>query len=463
MKRVFTLSLLLTLVLIACRKDNTATLVDSYLQNVKVAIRDSLQHNDYAQLDFTKAVLTKVDSVNLYILRIPFRGKSLPTDFVLLQTLVSGRVLEGRIIHLEGGQTEVGEGRVKRRVWNGSITISTLDRKTVLASRVTGGYIEAFHPQAAARTTNLPAPEYVELAEVVVVSQPSNSGSFTFSNWILLQGLFTGGSGYGGYGYGGYYGSLEGGGYGGGGYGGSGSNTGDYSGGYGTGGSGTGESIVLDPPILIDQETHDANDAVDIQKFMNCFDAIADAGATCTMEILTDIPVDGNPSSFFNWQTGSPGHTFIKLKKSNGSQSVQQVIGWYPQSGYKTMLTSAPITGKFVNNELHEYNASLAMNLTPAQLQTAITRVLYLSRFIKYDIDEYNCTDFVLDVFNETVAPAQRLELPKYDIPGGTAPTGTNTPNGLYQKLQSMMAAGSGGIDMPGIKGWVGHSNGPCN
>src|SRR5690606_25565688 len=124
------------------------------------------------------------------------------------------------------------------------------------------------------------------------------------------------------------------------------------------------------------------------------------------------------------------------------------------------------INGKFVNNENHEYNASLKMNITPAQLKVAINEVLYLSGFIKYDIDEYNCTDLAMDVFNKTVSPYDKLEIIKYDIPGGTAPYGTNTPNGLFQKLQSIKNSGGRNadkIEIPGVKGWVGSSNGPCN
>ena len=65
------------------------------------------------------------------------------------------------------------------------------------------------------------------------------------------------------------------------------------------------------------------------------------------------------------------------VKKSNGSASVQQNIGFYPDQGWKTMLTPAPVTGKFVDNAGHEFNASLSMSLTPEQLQSVINEILY--------------------------------------------------------------------------------------
>ena len=53
----------------------------------------------------------------------------------------------------------------------------------------------------------------------------------------------------------------------------------------------------------------------------------------------------------------------------------------------------------------------------------------------------------------------------KYDIPGGTAPNGSNTPEGLYNELKSMQAQGveSNNIDISGYKGFVASSDGPCN
>jgi len=53
----------------------------------------------------------------------------------------------------------------------------------------------------------------------------------------------------------------------------------------------------------------------------------------------------------------------------------------------------------------------------------------------------------------------------KYDLPNGVAPYGSSTPQGLYNKLKSMQQTGieAGNINIPGVKGWVGNSDGPCN
>lgn len=450
MKRFITLSLLLLFGLIACRKE-TRQPPDTYLQKVQAGLKDSVSNSDYESLDFERAVFSKIDSVGLYYLRIPFKGKKLENDFVIVNTTNAGQIERGKIVHMEGSPNKNGQGWVKRKTFDGTISISSLDRKTNLHSAIRGGYIEVLHPEH----FNLRAavvPEEDILPEVIVVAYVRDY-SYDFTSWYLLQSFFYdfydfgGGGGY-------YYGSSDGGG-------------GYYdesvtSDGYYTGGGA--ETVTQDPPILIDFETQDENPSIDIQKFINCFKAIPDGGSTCSIEIFTDIPVDSDPNKIFDFQSGSPGHTFIQVKKSNGSQSAIQNIGFYPKYSLKTIATNAPIDGKFVDNGGHEFNASLKMNLSPQNFNSTLTEILYLANFIKYDIDNYNCTDFALDVFNKS--RVNKLDIPLYDIPGNYPSTGTRMPQGLYNKLKQLK--NSGDPEAPNItigiqKGWVANSTGPCN
>ena len=141
-----------------------------------------------------------------------------------------------------------------------------------------------------------------------------------------------------------------------------------------------------------------------------------------------------------------------------------QNIGFYPTHGWKAILSNAPVEGKFVDNSNHEFNATLKMNVTPGEFNKTIQRALELSKYIKYDIDEYNCTDFALDVFN-TTRLANPVLIPKYDIPGGMTSNGTNTPQGLFSKIKGMQQAGveQQNINIPGFKVFVASSDGPCN
>lgn len=441
--------LFLSLLMVSCTKEVQRP-KDSYLQNVQQFLERSLTGTDYAYLDFSRSVLTKADSASLYLLRIPVRDKALRNDFVLVKTDREGQVAQGKIIHLEGKSTEYGEGKVKKRRFDGRISISSLDRTTVLNSPINNGYIEAFHPNRSEQRTASLMPSGEMLPEVVVVAYINNDYTVSFSDLCYLEKLLYNAEDGGGDYSGGYYGSLEGGSDGGGG---SGSSS-DYDGG----------GVTLDPPILIDYENQDGLDPIDIQKYINCFNSIPDTGSTCSIEIFTDIPVDTDPNLLFDFNSGSPGHTFIQIKKSNGAQSAIQNIGFYPRSGWKTFLTNAPIEGKFVDNGEHEFNASLKMSLTPENLRSTLTEILYLSNFIQYDIDNYNCTDFALDVFNKT--RVNKIEIDLYDIPGIYPSTGTRTPQGLYNKLKQLKNIyhpEASNISMSNFKCWVAKSSGPCN
>ena len=69
----------------------------------------------------------------------------------------------------------------------------------------------------------------------------------------------------------------------------------------------------------------------------------------------------------------------------------------------------------------------------------------YLARFAKYDIDQYNCTDWALEVFNHVRSPLNQLVIPKFDVPYSDIPDGSSTPQGLYLKLQEMKKIGRAG------------------
>ncbi|HUC81920.1 MAG TPA: hypothetical protein VMR70_13450 [Flavisolibacter sp.] len=447
MKHIFTLFICF-LLLNACKKENALT-TRNYLENVKVALKDSLQPVDFSGLDFTRSVQSKVDSVQMNVLRVPFKNKKLENDFVIVETDEIGTVKQGKIIHLEGAVIENENDKLRRRTWNGEIIISSLDRTKVINSPINNGFITAFRSQNNLRSSVHPDNVMPEVVITYVI--PSGSSGMSWSSWFLMQSFF---ADYSGNNWDGYYGSLGGGG---GSFGGGGGSP--SGGGYPIGGG----SIEQDPPIQIDIETVLDKAEIDLQKFINCFTSIPDAGANCSIEIFADIPVDRDPNKIFNFETQSPGHTFLQIKKSNGSQSAIQNIGFYPKNDWKSILTNAPIDGKFVDNGGHEYNTSFKMNLTPGQLTSILTQILYLKNS-KYDIDNFNCTDWALDVFNKV--RTDKLQIPLYDIPGNVPSLGTRTPNGVYNKLREMKTSGhpeASNINYDFLKGYAANSTGPCN
>lgn len=441
---------LAALFLLGCRRDFSPNNSD-YLTIAKSSLRDSLSPGDYAALDFAKASRLRVDSIALYALRVPFINKNPKEDFVFIKTDGAGHIEKGSIVHLVGKASKEMIGKRTRERWDGYFELSSLNRKAVLQSSVVNGYITAYHPQNSFRSA-LQEPQGEMMPEVTIVYTRTTSSGYYPTNWYLLTSMYANGGGGGGGNN--YYGSLSGGD----------GNIGNGGGGGGGasapgGGSAAGGG---DQVLNVDIEKQDENAAIDIEKFINCLNAIPDAGAACSIEIFADIPVDSDPKKILNLGTRSPGHTFLNIRKSNASQSVSQNIGFYPKSGWKTTLTTAPIEGKFVDNSEHEFNCGFILTVTPEQLKSAIIQ-MQRSKTYKYDIDNYNCTDWALDVFN---AAGGNLQIPLYDIPGNNLSVGTRMPNGVYSKLVEMKKNNdprAANIDLGYQKGFAGTSTGPCN
>lgn len=450
-------SILILLFIFSCRKKtevipkvNPHPLI---LENIQASLKDSLSSGDYENINFSELILSKHDSLKFYFIRIPFKQPASDADFILLKTSLDGIIKKGRIIHLELPGSD--QGRINYGNWNADISIADLKRNTILKSGITNGYIDTNHKgeNLKAAPSSMEDP-YVTLPEVIVVSSYSSGGS-SMSTWFAISSLLQESS------YNNYYSNYN--------YSGGGGGGGGYSSGSGSNTENTDPTTKT--PLLTDEEliavefeSQASKAAIDIAKYMKCFTDIPDAGATGSIEIFTDIPVNGRPDLFFDWEAGSPGHVFIQLKKQNGSKSACQNIGFYPKSTFKTIPSPVPVDGKFVDNQHHEYNASYKVNLTSAQINNAVTRILYLSRFVRYDIDDYNCSNWALDVFNQTVR-VEQLEVPPMRIPGGETPYGSTTPQGLYTYLQQMQQSGKtagGTISIPMV-GWVGSSGGPCN
>lgn len=441
MKQIFTITTLI-LGFASCKKEAYQRIPD-YSLEVQSTLIDSLSQKDFQDLDVKQGTLLKVDSIGLYLFKIPFKSKNVEKDFLMVHTDQSGRVKNGRIIHLEETELESLTENPKHVAFNGKIEMRSLNGTSILESNIVEGYVNAFHPARNTRIQSLIAEDV--LPEVVIVSSVNSTG-ISYSTWINLMTLLPdNGSG------GNYYGSLSG----------NGSSPFVDNGGLGI--NGLYRGIQTSPVIKIDMETYVDHQAIDLSKYLKCFENIPDNGATCSIEIFTDIPVDNDPTKLFDWQTRSPGHTFIQLKKSNGTQHVIQNIGFYPSSNWKNILDADPVDSKFVDDGGHEFNASLKMNLTPYQLNLILIKAKELSG-LKYDMDQFNCTDYALEVFN--AARTNEIDIPRYGIPGGVGTYPSRTPQGLYTMLNQMKQnkdPEAANITIAGTKAWVANSDGPCN
>ncbi len=116
----------------------------------------------------------------------------------------------------------------------------------------------------------------------------TSGGGISFGDLIRRQGLFGGSF----HGSSGYYSSID-------------AETYDTGGGGGGGGTGgpSGDGTSQDPPVLIDFENQADYPEIDIEKYLKCFDQVSDNGASSSITLYTDIPVDNDHTKLFDWES----------------------------------------------------------------------------------------------------------------------------------------------------------------
>jgi hypothetical protein len=458
--------LLFSIIFFSCKKQSQEpgsanTIPADYLARVKSYLQNNLSPGDYSNLDFGSGSISR-QTGNWY-LRLGFSDKKPKKDFLLLQTDSLGDSSQARIIHLE--KEELANNPA---VFNGSISIQTLQHELVLSLPVSNGWIEALHPvifskpilksEAASSvgTDIIPAP-WQELPEVVVVGYIPSGAGISYSDWMSFASILNGAGGSTGAGSGAGSGSGSGPGSGGGVY------TAVYSPiGGSSGTSGGNSASSQNNNLIIYYEASPSKPAIDVQAWMKCFAGIPDVGSQCSVSIFADLPVNDDPNLFFNWYSGNTGHAFLQLTKTNAGQSISQLIGFTAVKPLAALVSNGAVAGKIVDNGGHKYNASLTMHVNPQQFGTELKEIEYLSGTISYSIENYNCVDFALQAIN-AIRGGSPLSIPKYPIPGQLGIS--NTPEGLYKLLTGMKAAGGveAGNILSGVVLNAGSSHGPCN
>lgn len=128
---------------------------------------------------------------------------------------------------------------------------------------------------------------------------------------------------------------------------------------------------------------------VDVNEYVKCFVASKPAKVT----FYADPPVNGSAIKFSKYDKA--GHTFITIEQNNSGNLVRRTLGFYPDEAIDPVfVTSGPsILG---DNSDNVYDIKLSVDVTGLQL----AKILNLIRDFNpiYDLQRYNCTNFVLDV-----------------------------------------------------------------
>jgi hypothetical protein len=454
----------------ACRKDGSPRDAASgnYLSYVMDQLTDSLSPGDRASLD-DHAVYKSDLGGGVSLLRIPIKGKAITGDFLLVSTDRTGRVLTGSLVHLERA------GPAAPAPFAGSVRLSTLGGRTFLESAINNGYIAAFHPGQSATVKDLSVGEtslldpYKPLPECIVVGYPNNNGYIDVSGYFIdlaqmlpprTSGVPGGGAPGGNGGNGGIGGGLGGG---------IGSGNSGAAGGVGnTGGfiplsvpdtGGAVPIMVSIPPTGIEPDYSGGIPPVNVPRVFNCFDQVPSAGATYSVTICTDVPVNSDPLVIVNSGGSTFGHSFLVATKSNGTVSVTQSFGFYPAQNPSVWSPTDPVPSAVKDNGGQEVNGSLTMTVSADQFANFKATAIVNSTNA-YLLTDYNCTDFALQCFNSmrstplTLVPIT-ITLPA--TPSTPAPpiTINNSPQMLYalmaaMKLNNAPEAGNISLDLTG-------------
>lgn len=166
----------------------------------------------------------------------------------------------------------------------------------------------------------------------------------------------------------------------------------------------------------------------DANKYLACFNTSLPAKLT----IYADQPVAGTtePVSIL----GGIGHAYLTFEQNINGMMVRRTVGFYNQTTVDPFYNkSAPST--LGNDSTHEYNVKWETSLTSGQFNGMIQATINYAPV--YNIENYNCANFVLDV-----AAAGGIDLPR-SVGWWYTGSGLN-PGALGEDLRKQPGAVSG-------------------
>lgn len=174
---------------------------------------------------------------------------------------------------------------------------------------------------------------------------------------------------------------------------------------------------------------------IDMIEFLECFDT--SLGGTIT--IFADQPIPNSQDAYYyDWNEflAIVGHSFISIEQSSNTA----VYGFYPDSDFTGPLT--PQADSIIGDDSNStYDVSVSIDISPSQMQQIIDYSIFYSSL--YDLNVYNCTDFVIHIANIL---GLGLSNCNGSWPGGS---GSN-PGSLGEELRNITPTNTIGVDTNG-------------
>ncbi len=198
--------------------------------------------------------------------------------------------------------------------------------------------------------------------------------------------------------------------------------TGAPNSGNGSGSSGGNEPDVIgieafDDFVVISPD-RPINDMI---KYLECFDTSKSA----TITIYADQPKKGSSDAWAaTWSGAVVGHTFVSITQGANTS----VFGFYPSTD-NTSVTSPPETSTMGNDSGEYFDVSVSATVSGNKLAEILNYSINYPG--TYDLDNYNCSDFGIQIGN-----LAGLGLP--DCYGSWPGGGGSNPGTLGQHLRNM-------------------------
>ena len=213
---------------------------------------------------------------------------------------------------------------------------------------------------------------------------------------------------------------------------------GDYSGLSG-GGGGSGDNYGI-PVAYTVTVLPGKNIIANFKDYSKCFDNNASNNYSYQITISVSQPVPGTRTTWsFNPVTGGSssandivgvGHTFLTLTEKSPVKTTVRNVGFYPSVNVDPLTPVSP--GAFNNDEVHESNISLTIDVTSSQFTAVLNYISEVaSSKYKYDLNNFNCTTFGMSALSQI-----GINLPRTT---GTWPGGAGmNPGDLGEDIRSM-------------------------
>lgn len=215
------------------------------------------------------------------------------------------------------------------------------------------------------------------------------------------------------------------------------SGTGSSGGGGGSGSGGGGGGEGGNSPSATGFYAHAPSQNIDLYERLDCFNSVlSNAQTQYKITVHVHSAHDGYPTQEF-WN-GDPGHAYITLEKSNGSNVQRLSFGFYPKVATWVTPTKNAVAsgmGEESANPTRRSNIRITSTVNASAFNNAVSKAKTASSK-PYDLNDYNCTDYAIDVFNASQNSSGQLIVPNSNI-------GFTTPAGLYKSLDQMRIGGN--------------------